>query len=110
MRRRDLLALLGGSMAWPSLAHAQGRPVAVIGFLNAGSAAGWTHLVAAFHTGLAETGYIEGQNVRIEYRWAEGKYERLSELAVDLMQRRVAIIVAGGGSVTEKFFISQRRI
>jgi hypothetical protein len=80
MRRRDFVALLGGAMAWPSLARTQDRPVAIIGFLNAGSAAGWGHLVAAFRKGLAETGYIEEQNVRIEYRWAASRPSKITTI------------------------------
>jgi putative ABC transport system substrate-binding protein len=69
----------------------------IIGFLHVGSEAALPHLVAAFRQGLKEQGYIEGQNVAIEFRWAEGNYDRLAALAADLVQRRVAVIVTGGG-------------
>src|SRR6266699_3612733 len=98
MKRRELLTLLGGATAahflWPLAARAQ--PTPVIGFLSSGSAN--SEPLAPFHQGLKETGQVEGQNVAIEYRFADDRYDRLPALAADLVSRRVAVIVTSGGS------------
>src|SRR5262245_2134742 len=97
MRRRDLLAMLGGAaMAWPFAARAEVR-VPVIGFLCSAAPAQWTANVASFRRGLNDAGYVEGRNVAIEFRWAEGRYDRLSALAADLVSGDIAVLVATGG-------------
>jgi len=99
MRRRDFITLLGGAAAaWPLAVRAQKSPMPVIGFLGSGLPAEWTIILAAFREGLRRAGFADGQNVDIEFRWAENRYERLPTLATDLVRRQVAVIAAIGNS------------
>ena len=98
MRRRELMLLLGGAMTAARALRAQQKAMPVIGYLGVAAPGPYDPRMAAFHQGLSETGYVEGQNVVIEYRWAEGRYDRLPALAADLVGRKVDVIVASGGS------------
>jgi putative tryptophan/tyrosine transport system substrate-binding protein len=100
MKRRQFLSTLGGAAAWPLAAHAQQPALPVIGYLSSVAPNSEASLVAQFRKGLNETGYDEGRNVLIEYRWAEGHYDRLPALAAELVSRKVAVIVGSAGSVT----------
>jgi putative tryptophan/tyrosine transport system substrate-binding protein len=101
VKRRDFITLLGGAaVAWPLVARAQQAAMPVVGILSSGSSFTFTDLLGAFRQGLRETGYIEGQNVAIESRWAEGHFERLPDMATQLLQSRAAVIVTTGGSST----------
>jgi putative ABC transport system substrate-binding protein len=98
MRRRELILGLGGvAVAWPLTARAQQKPMPVIGYLSGGAASFYTAILPAFREGLGEHGYVEGENVTIEYRWAEGHYDRLPAFAAELVSRKVDLIAATGG-------------
>ena len=100
MRRRELILLGVAAAAWPGALRAQQKAMPVIGMLGTGSPSGWAPLGPAFFEGLSETGYVEGQNVAIDHRWAQGHYDRLPALAAELVSRKVDVIVSTGGSPT----------
>ena len=100
MKRREFITLLGGAAAaWPLAAWAQAGKLPTIGFLGVSTPSGWSHYVTAFEQRLHELGWIEGRNVAIEYRWAEGRGERFAEIAAEFVRNKVDIIVTGGGAV-----------
>lgn len=99
MRRRDFVKIITGlAVSWPLAARAQ-QPKPVIGFLSSASPKAYEHFVRAFQNGLGEVGYIDGENISIEYRWAEDQYERLPAIAAELVHQKVAVIFASGGPV-----------
>jgi putative tryptophan/tyrosine transport system substrate-binding protein len=99
MKRCEFIRLLGGAAAWSLAARAQQAAMPVLGFLHSAAPHTYPAMLTAFHEGLKETGYVEGQNVAIEYRWAEDRYDRLAAMAADLVSRRVTMIFANGPSV-----------
>jgi len=99
MRRRDFLTVVGSAAAWPLAAHAQSSAVPVVGFLSGRSLTSDSELVAVFSRALNEAGYVNGQNVAIEFRWADGQLNRLPELAAELIERKVTVLFAGASDV-----------
>src|SRR5262245_54415412 len=99
IRRRKFIGLLGAAVAWPVVARAQQLVIPVVGFLNSQSPDGFTNRLRGFRQGLKDTGYVEGENVAIEYRWGENQIDRLPALAADLVQRKVAVIFTVGAPV-----------
>jgi putative ABC transport system substrate-binding protein len=99
VRRRDFIAGLGGAAAWPLAARAQQTALPVVGFVNAGSEDAFSRIVPAFRKGLKETGYVEGENVTVEYQWLAGQYARAQAVLADLVRRRMAVIAAGTSPV-----------
>jgi putative ABC transport system substrate-binding protein len=99
MRRREFITIFAGAVAWPRDALAQQSAIPVIGFLSSASPKAYAGRVAAFRKGLNESGYIDGQDVAIEFRWAQGQYDRLPVFAADLVRQKVAVIVSSGGDV-----------
>src|SRR5437588_8857960 len=103
MRRRDLIkGIAGSAAAWPLVARAQQPARPVIGVLHGVSAAQWADRMVGFHRGLSEAGFAEGRNVAIEYRWAEGQFDRLPAMAADLVSHKVVVLLAGAGDVAIK--------
>src|SRR5215472_1979954 len=101
MRRRAVMLGFASAALWPTVAHTQQPALPVVGFLNSASADGYAVMAAAFTEGLRETGYVDGHNVIIEYRWAEDRSDRLPELAADLVNRHVAVIFANGPTIPQ---------
>src|SRR5262249_27115740 len=97
VRRREFITLVGGAAAWPLVARAQQPAMPVIGYLSSRSPDETAHLVAAFRRGLGENGFVEGQNVTIEYRWALGQYDRLPAMALELVRHPVTVLTTTGG-------------
>jgi ABC-type uncharacterized transport system substrate-binding protein len=106
MKRREFITLLGGAATWPLAARAQPPAMPVIGVLYGVSAAERAEHMAAFRRGLTETGFVEGRNVAIEYRWAEGHYDRMAWMAVDLVGRRIAVMLIGGNTTAVRAMIA----
>src|SRR5262249_19141320 len=106
MRRREFIALVGGTLAWPVRGDAQQTTLPVVGFLNSASADGYAPMANAFRDGLKNTGHVEGDNIVIEYRWADNQYDRLSALAAELVSRRPTVICANNPSSDREWFRS----
>jgi putative ABC transport system substrate-binding protein len=98
MQRREFIAGIGAAMVWPLAARGRERGLPMVGFLGSGSAASYELYLVAFHSGLSEVGYVEGEGVSVEYRWADGHYDRLPALAADLVGRGADVIVTSGGT------------
>ena len=97
MKRRAFIAVLGGAAAWPVVGRAQQQPMPVVGFLDSRSPDSLMDRLRGFRQGLKDIGYVEGDNVTIVYRWAENQFDRLPDLAAELVRRRVAVVAASGG-------------
>src|SRR5262249_59100314 len=104
--RRGFITLLGGAAVWPLAARAQETAMAVVGSLFSVSAAQWEDRIAGFHRGLGETGFVDGRNVTIDYRWADGQLDRMATMAADLIGRKVAVILAGGNTTGVRALIA----
>jgi putative tryptophan/tyrosine transport system substrate-binding protein len=102
MRRRDFITVVSSVAVWPLVAYAQQPAMPVVGFLSSRSPDESKHVLAAFHEGLREAGFVEGKNIAVEYRWALGEYAKLSALAADLVKRKVTVIAAVGGDVSAR--------
>src|SRR5580704_15737281 len=102
MRRREFIAGLGSAVAWPRVVRAQQPALPVVGYVGVGSADAYAGYVAAFRKGLGETGYVEGQNVTVEYHWLEGQYDRLPALVADLVRRQVAVIATPANAMAAR--------
>jgi putative ABC transport system substrate-binding protein len=104
VRRREFVTLTGGAVAlgWPVVAYTQQSPMPVVGFLHLASADAYAPFMDAFRQGLSDSGYVEGRNVAIEYRWAQNDYERLPTLAAELVRQQVAVLFAGGGNAVAR--------
>jgi hypothetical protein len=102
LRRRDFIALLGGAATWPLAARAQQRAMPVVGLLASGFPETSVNRVTAFRHGLNETGYVDGQNVAVEYRWAEGRYDRFPALVADLIRRKASVIATPGNPLATR--------
>jgi putative ABC transport system substrate-binding protein len=94
--RRDVIALIGAAAAWPLTARAQQPAIPIVGYIGGSSSANSRQFVVGFRAGLEDTGYVEGKNVAIEYRWAEGRYERIATIVDELVRLKVAVITTGG--------------
>ena len=109
LKRREFITLLGGAAAWPIAARGQQAAMPAIGVLYGVSADEWADRMAAFRHGLGETGFVDGRNVVIEYRWAGGQFDRMGWMAADLIERRVAVILMGGNSAAVRSMLESTR-
>src|SRR5262245_3244794 len=98
IRRREFITMLGGAAGWPLAARAQQQTMPVVGFLNAASSEGYAERLQGFHQGLKDEGFVEGENLAIDYRWADNQINRASAMAAELVRRQVRVIVATGGN------------